>query len=37
VVAQARALESVAKYLPDGAVRKAIYIRDRTLNFVVPG
>ncbi len=37
VVAQARALDSVAKYLASGTLRKVIYVPDRTLNFVVEG
>ena len=35
VVALAEALEAVAKSLSKGAVRKIIYIKGRTLNFVV--
>ena len=35
VVALAKALESVAKALSKGALRKVIYIKGRTLNFVV--
>ena len=36
VIEQAHALESVARALALGAVKKIIYIKGRTLNFVIP-
>jgi len=35
VIEQARAIDAVDKALAKGAVKKTIYIKGRTLNFVV--